>query len=191
MAEADLIATSVFVRTVPASTAAEYERWLESITHESSQAPGNLGTTILRPEAAGGKYIAITSFKTADDLQSWLESPNRAACLDQLSLLPVRTEKVEHQGGLARWFAEPGMDPAPPKHKIAILLVLGLFPIVMLLQPLASAMTPAVPFSVRTLMTLSISVCLMVWLVMPFLTRITKRWLQPPRVSYSSYTSTT
>ncbi|MEM7681451.1 MAG: antibiotic biosynthesis monooxygenase [Planctomycetota bacterium] len=178
------IVTSVFIRVAPASAAAEYERWLAEISDAAARVPGGLGTTVLRPDSAGGRYVAITSFDSPRSLQAWLDSPERAACLERLKKLPVTTEQTGCLDGVSRWFATPGMGAPPDNYKVATLLVLGLFPIVLALNALSTALPFDAPAPLVTLASLVVSVSLMVWVVMPWLTRLSRRWLHPPRPRY-------
>jgi hypothetical protein len=173
--------TSVFVRRVPADAAADYERWLERIASKASRFEGNLGATVIRPEAVGGRYIAITSFATVEGLESWLDSPERDECLADLNRIPVTTEQTEHLSGLERWFSVRAMDTPPAKYKIATLLVIGLFPTVLLLEFATAPIERWLPWPVSTLVSLIASVCLMVWIVMPLLIHSAHRWLHIQR----------
>ncbi len=83
--------------------------------------------------------------------------------------------------GIERWFTLPdrSVTQAPPKYKSAILVLLGLYPLVLILNPLLQPLIGSWPAALRMLISLGVSVPLMVWVVMPQLTRFFFGWLYP------------
>lgn len=82
--------------------------------------------------------------------------------------------------------AEPGARPSgpPPKWKFAVIVLLGLYPLLIIIIPLVGRVGYDVPFTitsqflVRTAITVLIAVPLMVWGAIPLLTRVFRSWLQ-------------
>lgn len=76
----------------------------------------------------------------------------------------------------------------PPKWKFAVIVLLGLYPLLILIIPLMGRIfdTPylgvPIPFGpeflVRTLITVLIVVPLMIWLAIPLLSRLLRPWLR-------------
>ncbi len=139
--------TTIFAREVRASFEAQYEEWLAGISRTSSRFAGNQGTTILRPAEGRDEYIAITQFDSAENLELWLRSAERESWLAKLGAIDVCREEVLSLAGMERWFTLPGRGGTrlPPRYKTATLVLLGLYPLVLLLNLVLSPRRPAQP----------------------------------------------
>ncbi|GAA4328799.1 antibiotic biosynthesis monooxygenase [Mucilaginibacter gynuensis] len=78
--------------------------------------------------------------------------------------------------GLEFWFLSTG---APPRWKMALVILLGVFPTSLLLFYTVGLIIKDLPVPVRLLITSACMVGLLNWLVMPFLTKALHRWLKP------------
>ena len=83
--------------------------------------------------------------------------------------------------GMERWFTLPdrGATRLPPRYKTATLILLGLYPLVLLLNLVLSPVLVGLPSQLQVLVSLVVSVALMVWIVLPWLTRLFSGWLHP------------
>ena len=77
-----------------------------------------------------------------------------------------------------------GLPPGvPPRWKFAVVILLGLYPLLILIIPLVGVVFGA-PFTIgptflaRTLVTVLIVVPLMVWVAVPLLMRLLGSWLR-------------
>ena len=173
--------TTMFARRVRPGFESQYEEWMAGITRTATGFSGNQGSTILRPGAGRTEYIAIVQFDGAQNLERWLVSEERADWLTKLESITLDSEEVSSLTGMERWFTLPdrSVTQAPSKHKSAILVLLGLYPLVLLLNALLHPLIGSWPAALRVLVSLVISVPLMVWVVMPQLTRLFFGWLYP------------
>ncbi len=174
--------TTIFAREVRAGFEAQYEEWLAGISRTSSRFTGNQGTTILRPSEGRDEYIAITQFDSAENLELWLRSTERESWLAKLQSIDVCREEVLSLAGMERWFTLPDRGATrrlPPRYKTATLVFLGLYPLVLLLDLVLSPVLVGLPGPLQVLVSLVISVALMVWIVLPWLTRLFSGWLHP------------
>ncbi len=173
--------TTIFAREVRAGFEAQYEDWLAGISRTSSRFTGSQGTTILRPAEGRDEYIAITHFDSAENLELWLRSPERESWLAKLQSIDVCREEVMSLAGMERWFTLPdrGATRLPPRYKTATLVFLGLYPLVLLLDLVLSPVLVGLPGPLQVLVSLVVSVALMVWIVLPWLTRLFSGWLHP------------
>ncbi len=77
----------------------------------------------------------------------------------------------------------PGAPPDPaataPKWKMALLTFGGLYPLILLVPKLLGTTVAAWPLWLNTLATLALIVPLVMWAVMPLLTKVFSRWLFP------------
>lgn len=77
----------------------------------------------------------------------------------------------------------------PPKWKMALLIILAIYPLLLIVLPLMGTVfdipylgvpiTIGSEFVVRTFVTAGILVMLMTWVAMPFLTKLFRGWLYP------------
>lgn len=173
--------STIFARRVRPGAEERYEEWLHGIHEAASGFPGAQGITVLRPGEGRAEYIAIVQFDEPANLERWMESPERAAWLAKLDDLTLDAGEVATMTGMERWFTLPdrSVTQAPPRYKTAILVLLGLYPLVLLLNPVLRPLIGDWPTAPRTLVSLVISIALMVWVVMPRLTRLFFGWLYP------------
>lgn len=173
--------TTIFARQVRAGFEVQYEEWLAGISQTSSRFTGNQGTTILRPAEGRDEYIAITHFDSAENLELWLLSTEREAWLEKLQAIDVCHEEVTSLAGMERWFTlrDRGATRLPPRYKTATLILLGLYPLVLLLDLVLSPVLSGLPGPLKVLVSLVVSVALMVWIVLPWLTHLFSGWLHP------------
>ena len=67
----------------------------------------------------------------------------------------------------------------PPRYKTALLILLGLYPLVLVLDVVLSPLLDGLPGPVQVLLSLMVSVAMMVWIVLPRLTQLFSGWLHP------------
>ena len=77
--------------------------------------------------------------------------------------------------GLEAWFRSP--DP-PPRWKMAIATLCGVFPTSLFLSFVLGPFIQSFPTILRLLIIAMSMVCLLTWVVMPQVTKILKPWLQ-------------
>ena len=76
--------------------------------------------------------------------------------------------------GLEAWFRAPA---APPRGKMALVTLCGVFPTSLLLYFVVGPLLQDLPPIVRLFINAALMVLLLTWVVMPFLTRVLKQWL--------------
>ncbi len=159
---------------------AEFEAAVRGVTLAASTFPGYLGSEVLYPQTRRGEWRVIMRFDTLAHLQEWEKSPvcqGWIARAEALAELP----KVSRVNGLEAWFNLPEASnmPPPPKWKTAIVSAVGLYPVNSVLPPLLRPITSSLPGWLATLISISIMMPLMTWVVMPQVTRLFKGWLYP------------
>ena len=170
----------------------DFEDWLAGISDEVGRFPGREGVTVLRPGGKSGtEYVVVVRFASYDDLRRWEESAERAEWLNRLDPLLAAASTYRKETGLETWFQLPGQRAVvpPPKWKMALLIILAIYPLLLIVLPLMGTVfdipylsvpiTIGSEFVVRTLVTAVILVTLMTWVAMPFLTKLFRGWLYP------------
>jgi len=175
--------TVCITRTVRAGCEAAFEQALHAFARDSLALPGQLGVHIMRPAPGSGsrEYGVVRKFASRSALEDFRASPlyqdwNRTT-LD----LTEGTGRVEELNGLESWFTLPGgpIRP-PPKWRMAVVTWLGVnlvtTPLLIWLMPV---LTRRVSFPWDNFLFNAPVVALLTWAVMPLLTRLLRRWMQP------------
>ena len=167
----------------PDSTEA-FEEWLTGILAATARAEGHLGANVARPAPGGNQdYVVIFRFDSAENLAAWQQSPERQDWIERVQPFTVGVD-IQQVTGLEYWFTLPegAARRPPPAWKMAIVTVVGLFPLVHWLAPWIQQRLPEMPAAAATVITLGTLVVLMTWAVMPALIRLASRWLFAGRV---------
>ncbi len=173
----------------------EFEEWVSGIELALARFPGHRGLTVFRPgQGSDSEYVLIVRFASIEDLRRWESSPERARWLAELGPLVAEPPDYRTESGLETWFQLPGHKAVvpPPKYKGALLILLGLYPLLLIVLPvlgelfgespyLAVPITVEPEFFTSTLISATILVALMTWVAMPGLTKLFQRWLDPAR----------
>jgi len=176
--------TGLVSRRVKRGREQEFEEWLSGILAAANDAPGYLGSEVLRPGDGedDDEYKIIFRFDHASNLHAWENSEERQHWRRQAEPL-VHEEKYHVLTGLETWFTLPSKtgEPAPPRYKMAVVTWLGVFPIVMIIFSLFGHWLNLLPTLVRTLVFTAVMVTLMTYVIMPRMTRLFSFWLYPDR----------
>ncbi len=79
--------------------------------------------------------------------------------------------------GLEAWFRAPGSPP--PRWKMAVATLIGVFPTSLFLTLTIGNLIHALPVVLRALIMATAMVILLTWVIMPFVTKILKKWFHP------------
>lgn len=171
--------TVVFTWDVTPGRESSFEEWAHGINTEAAGFPGHLGATWLRAEGMRHRYYTVLTFADEDRLSDWLESPERKVWLDDLN--GIATAHRHHPTtGLETWFSLPGEAvPAPPRWKMALVTFCAVYPLSLLFQAFLTPVTDPLPMPVRALTFPVIVVPLLTYALMPFLSRVLRRYLYP------------
>jgi antibiotic biosynthesis monooxygenase (ABM) superfamily enzyme len=174
--------SAVIVQRVPAAAAERFLQWQRGVTAVAEGFAGYRGTDIYPPTAdQEGQWVVVIHFDDRDALQHWLNSPERAEWVARLRAEIGDFRLTTLPGGFGPWFAglARGPDePPPPPWKMALTVLLGLYPTVMLLALFPGKYLNRLGLAVSMLISNALSVSLLQWAVMPVLTRLLTPWLK-------------
>lgn len=175
--------TEVIFSKVKPGMADHYREWAVRIQSAQAKYPGYRGMYLQPPAGnSGGHWTSILRYDSTENLEAWMKS------LERRTLIAETGEFIESEELMRLATAFPGwvpIDPltgkGPPNWKTAMLVLLGLFPIVMLemkfLNPVLSELglhdSPAI-FIGNVL-----SVALTSFFTMPWFVRRFTWWLFP------------
>ncbi|MGL4238808.1 antibiotic biosynthesis monooxygenase [Tabrizicola sp.] len=168
-------------RVKPGSEAA-YEDWLkrmaEGVTREF---PGYLGAEFHRPAAGSGEYRSVFRFDSLEALERFETSDFRARMLAEAEPFFAGDAAWERMTGLEFWFDPPPGTrvPQPSPHRMALVLVAVVFVLVLALNLTIGPLMAGWPLALRVLVTVTLQVGLMTYVVMPRLTPHIARFIYP------------
>ncbi|MCW8836763.1 MAG: antibiotic biosynthesis monooxygenase [Rhodospirillales bacterium] len=172
--------TVAISRRVKPGREADYEQWIAGIVEAAAGYPGNMGVNVLRPRGRAQKdYVIIFRFDSEDHLKGWEKSAERASWLEKIEGIVIGEDKVERVTGLEFWFTLPEVPAgAPPsQHKMALVLVVVVFFLVLALNLAAGPWLNTLPFLAHIFVVVLFQVLLMTYVIMPRVTRILRPWL--------------
>ena len=171
--------TLIFARKVKPGREAEYKAWVTGIQDASRDVKGYLGATTMGRGPGGEEFISIVRFDSFENLRAWEESALRREWVARLPLDAVEGEAdVRRLDGIEFWFAPPATSArAPSSHKMALVLCIIVFALVMGLTPLVGAVLGGAPAALRSLATVVLQVLLMTYVIMPRVTKLLAAWL--------------
>ncbi|NBF04882.1 antibiotic biosynthesis monooxygenase [Pseudomonas sp. Fl5BN2] len=163
-----------------------YETWLRQIIAKARTYPGHLGIDVVRGHSGGlGQFTSVLRFASTEQLQQWLDSADRRELVEQARHLLADGDQTEINADREFWFTpqEVGAPTPPPRWKQACVTFLVILPLTFLVPQLWKPLFAQLPWlggyvQANVLITLSI-VLLVVYVFMPRVTRLFRRWLQP------------
>jgi antibiotic biosynthesis monooxygenase (ABM) superfamily enzyme len=160
-----------------------FEDYIRGITQCAMKHPGHLGANILKSQQEGGEYRILFKFDSRENLELWECSPEREKWR-QMAEQVSEPQTVQVQNGLNAWFELPDeggeAPPHPPKYKMALVVWLSIFTLVVTFTYLFEPLLSLLPFEPRILLLTGVVVFLMTYVVMPNLTRLLRSWLFKP-----------
>jgi antibiotic biosynthesis monooxygenase (ABM) superfamily enzyme len=173
--EAEL-ASAIITESIPPDRRNDYLRWVRGINRAAESFQGYRETNVFPPLADDGReWITIIHFETRADLESWLGSDVRAEWIERFrhDFGDFALHRV--QGGLSSWFSQQRL----PEWKMALTVLLALYPTVMLISLVVMPWLSRLPFAASMLIGNALSVSALQWILMPPLNRGLAFWLKP------------
>lgn len=173
--------TEVFVTQVLPGMEAAYLEWLAKIHREEARFPGFRGIYVQSPsQGQGNNWITLLQFDTQNNLENWLQSPERAKVLKECDSLTSNFESRRVASSYDAWFAPLAKhEIIPPVWKETMLVLLVLFPLVMLEMKFLPLIFKEMNLSIETFIGNAISVTLIAWPMMPIAIYFLGWWISP------------
>lgn len=174
--------TALILHLVKSGKEHNYEQWLHGISAIAQQFEGHSGVSYIRPQdSTHPEYAIILRFDCYKNLKKWLDSPIRQQWIDRVKPIIQSDESMQILTGLETWFALSGrVTRHPPKrYKMALLTTLSVFLVARLLKYLIEPALQFLPTLLRAFILTALTVLLLVYVVMPRVTRFFYQWLYP------------
>ncbi len=174
--------TVVIRRRVRAGCETRYEQWLDRFIAQASTLPGYLGVDVHRPAPGGpSEYVSVVRFASLATLQAFEASDLRREALREVIPLVEGDAAWDRLTGLEFWFSPPPgtVVPQPSRVRMALLLSAIVYGLVLSIGQLVGWVLGDAPAQLRLLLTITIEVFLMVYVLMPWITRRLGRFIYP------------
>jgi hypothetical protein len=175
--------TVVVTRRVRSGREAEYEDWLKRLLAEAESLKGYLGATVQRPaaDAKVREFTSVFRFDSVESLKAFEGSELRRRYLAEVVDYVEADATWQRLTGLEFWFTPPKgtMVPQPSRWRMAVVMIAVVYGLVVSIGQLVALVMGQAPQSLRLLVTISIEVFLMTYVLMPRLTRWLARWIYP------------
>ncbi len=173
-------ATEVIITHVKPGKEEAYRAFADRIQKVQETFRGYLGSFVEPPHQKETGWTTVLRFNSIENLNGWLDSPQRAALLKESEDLIEGFHAQRVDTSFPGWVpTDPATGKPPNMWKTATLVLLTLFPVVMLelkfLNPHLRGLNPAL----GTFIGNSISVGLTTWPLMPLAIRSFHGWLFP------------
>jgi antibiotic biosynthesis monooxygenase (ABM) superfamily enzyme len=129
--------TEVLFTTIKSGMHEKYREWALRIQYAQAKFPGYLGSYLQPPSDSANqdRWMTLLRYDTAEHLQAWLDSSERQVLLYQASAFIENIELMQLATSYSGWVPiDPVSKKSNPNTKSALLVLLGLFPIIMLEQ---------------------------------------------------------
>ncbi len=177
--------TTIVHHTIQAGKMSVFEDWSLRIRTACRTYEGYLGSEIIKPveppaPTESCTVISIFRFNCYANLETWMQSEEREALLEETDAFCAGAPVINQYESLEYMFPPDTTTGKPPsREKMALATFLGLIAPVYFIPKLVLAHITQVPLLV-TITSLSIITPLMVYMIMPLLTRIFRPWLHGP-----------
>lgn len=173
--------TVVVTRRVRAGRERDYEAWLERLIGGASAMPGYAGSRVQRPEEGQRTYTSVFRFDSVSHLRAFEESDLRRRALAEVIDLVEEDAVWNRLTGLELWFTPPPgtVVPQPSRFRMAIVMIAVVYGLVSSIGTIVARVMADAPAPLRLLITITVEVFLMTYVVMPRLTRVLARWIYP------------
>jgi antibiotic biosynthesis monooxygenase (ABM) superfamily enzyme len=171
-------ASSVILHRVPPERVDEFMNWERGITRAAESFAGYQSTDIYPPDDPRKReWIVVIHFDDTQNLKRWTDSPERIEWSGKLGTGMRDFRMKTLPNGFASWFA--GMvEGGPAPWQMALTVVLGLYPTVMLLNIFIGQHLSPLGLAASMLVGNLLSVSILQWVVMPPLQRALRPWFQ-------------
>lgn len=173
--------TVVATRTVRAGREGAYEAWLERLLADARSLPGYLGAVVHRPTNGSREYTSVFRFASVETLRAFEESDLRRRALADVVDLVEADARWQKLSGLELWFTPPPGTtvPQPSRFRMALVMIAVVYALVLSIGRLVAFFAADAPIALRLLVTITIEVFFMTYVLMPRLTRVLARFIYP------------
>ncbi|MCV0428432.1 MAG: antibiotic biosynthesis monooxygenase [Roseibium sp.] len=168
-----------------------YQQWQLEIDAEAKKFPGFLGTELIKPlPGVQNEWVVIFRFTSGKHLDDWFASDIHREMLKRAEPYFDKVHIRRVGRGFEDWFANAAGegDAGPTQFKMAMVVLLTLYPTVMLITLYISPFMSSWGLPVSMFVSNILSVIILTWAIMPMATRALDFWLDDETGSRPSIT---
>ncbi|HYP15548.1 MAG TPA: antibiotic biosynthesis monooxygenase [Bryobacteraceae bacterium] len=170
--------TAVVHRRIKAGSEQRFEELMQEFSKELLGQPGRLGINVIRTAGDPRNYTVLDRFATEEDRRSFTQSPSYKKWMERLNEVSDVAPQIEEHEGIALWFTFPsGSVQKPVKVRMALVTLMGVYPLTVLIPPMVAPFTAGWPLPFRQLLVAALVVIALTWVVLPQLSKLFRRWL--------------
>jgi antibiotic biosynthesis monooxygenase (ABM) superfamily enzyme len=176
-------ATAVITHRVRDGKHDDYQKWMDEIGPIGRTSAGNLDWHIIRPiPGLTSTYTVVIRFDTKVHLQEWMKSPVRQRLIEKVKPLLVSGDDFFISSGLDFWFTPEGAQTkVPARWRQGLVTWSAIYPLVivvpLVVAPLLRLAGAPNNYYLSMFVVTGVVVFLMVYVVMPYYTKLIRRWL--------------
>ena len=152
----------------------DFIAWLREGEHLATDFPGYLGSGVLAPPADDDEFQIVFRFSDEQTMASWEHSASRQAWLQRGAGLFAQPQE-KRAVGLDAWFGSA--HPQAPRWKQSVAIWLAFFPVSLAVNAWLGDALARLPLLTRVLLMTMALTPLMVFVLVPLLTRLLRPWL--------------
>ena len=175
--------TTVVRRSVRPDRTTEYEDWLDRLLHDVTDLPGYLGAEVHPPATDADKatYTSVFRFVSLADLNAFELSALRQRYMAEVVDYVEADAVWDRYTGLEVWFEPPPgtVVPQPVRWRMAVVLGVVVYALVLVFGSLAAATIGDVPFALRLAIVIAVEITLMTYVILPWITARFRNWIYP------------
>jgi antibiotic biosynthesis monooxygenase (ABM) superfamily enzyme len=172
--------TVLIDRTVPSSQQESFLASLKGLREEFARFPGTSGSMIFRRKAGGDvEFSILQRFESGAAHDAWLASPGFARWRQEVTPAGQAPGHVHRYSGMESFFVSAQAPAAPPRWKMAALLLVAVYPMSLAMSRWLAPALAHLPLFTGALLTSVPMVLAMTYVLVPLLTKVFERWLQP------------
>lgn len=182
MSEPSTVVTTIVRRRVRPDRRDEYEAWLRGLLAEAEHLDGFLGADVHPPgPGADVEYTSVFRFASLAQLRAFERSELRRRAMAEVAELVEADAVWDTHTGLELWFDPPPgtVVPQPVRWRMALLLGVVVYLLVLVFGAAASAVIGGWPFPLRLALVIAVEITLMTYVLLPWLTRRLRTWIYP------------
>jgi len=112
----DEVVTLIVKHRIKSGSEANYEAWLRRIVRIAGERPGHLGVDVVRGKHDGlSLFTCVLRYRSTDDLQRWLDSPERKTLIEEAA--PLLADGDHTEIGASTSSGSPPKPTASPNRR--------------------------------------------------------------------------
>ena len=166
--------TAVVHRRIKPGYQSTFEASMRRFIDEILEQPGNLGVNVFRHPSDEGLYTIVDRFASEEDRREFTSSALYKQRMRDLMEVSEAAPEIQEIDGHALWLTLPA-SPAPMKPsrmKMAMVTLAGVYPLTVVVPALVAPFTTGWQPLLRQLLTATLIVAALTWLILPLFTRL-------------------